>query len=81
MDTVAVDLTGLQIGNEEVPIVIGTVLGGVEREDLRRDCAVDLVEEQQLDYGGLVGKDAEVDAARRTAWRPKEMQPLALVAS
>jgi hypothetical protein len=35
----------------------------VERNDLRGRLSIDLVEEQQLDPFGILGIDAEIDAA------------------
>jgi hypothetical protein len=47
MDPIGVDLAWLEIRDEGMPVVIGAVLIGIERDDLRRLCSVLVIEQQQ----------------------------------
>ena len=59
VDAVAVKLTGVHVGEVAVPHHVG-VLG--QRDRQRLHLGVDRVEETELDAGGVLGKDREVDA-------------------
>ncbi len=59
VDAIAVELTGVHVGEVAVPHHVG-VLG--QRDRQRLHLGVDRVEEAELDAGGVLGKDREVDA-------------------
>ena len=63
VDAVAVELAGGDAGHEGVPVVIGALAARVEVDDARRRGVIDAIEKQQLDAGGVLREDAEVDAA------------------
>ncbi len=58
LDAVAVELAGLQLGEEAVPDVVGAF----GEPDAVRLGPPEIVEEAQLDAGGVFGKEREVDA-------------------
>jgi len=57
-----IDLSRLQSGHHRMPVVIRAVVEWIERDHRRRRRTVGLVKQQELDRGGVPGKDAEVDA-------------------
>ena len=62
---VAVDLPRPEAGHEHVPVVVRAVRAGVQPDHARGRRRAGIVEEQQLDRGGSLREDAEVDAVRR----------------
>jgi hypothetical protein len=70
LDPIAVDLAWLRAGDEHVPVVVGPVGDRVDADRARGLSIVDVVEEQQLDAGGMLREDAEVRPT--LAWRRAE---------
>ena len=64
-DPVAVKLAGSDAWDEGMPVVVGAVMPGIERDDAGGFCIVRPVEEEQFDSGAVPGKYAEIDAARK----------------
>src|SRR5260370_11977482 len=63
LDAVAIELPRLHLRHEEMPIMIGPVSRGVDRNHARRPHVVFPIEEHQLHTGGASREDAEIDAA------------------
>src|SRR4030095_2030976 len=59
---VCVHLPRLQARHKGMPVVVRTMLVGMERNDPRRLCGMPLVDKEQLYQSGTLGIDAEVDA-------------------
>ena len=64
VDSVAIDLAGAESRHEAVPIVVGPVANGIERDHPCGPRVIDGVEEQQLDSGGTGRIDREIHAVR-----------------
>src|SRR6185369_12135718 len=60
VNPIAVDLARRHVGHEDVPIVVGAVGGGIDRNDPRGASIIFPIKEQQLDPGSVPGVDAEV---------------------
>jgi len=60
---IGVDLTRADPRYEGVPVVIGPVSGGIERDHPRGPGIIHSVEEQELETGGVLGVDREIDSA------------------
>jgi hypothetical protein len=60
LDAIAVQLACPQAGDEYMPVVVGTIDGGVDADDARGLGVVDAIEQQQLDPGGMLRENAEV---------------------
>ena len=68
--SVGVNLTGLEVRHKDVPVMIGAVIAGAERNDPCRPCRPLIIEQEKLDQGCALREDAEIDAAG-TDCRPK----------
>jgi hypothetical protein len=72
LDAIAVDLAWRHARDEHVPVVVGAIGGRVDPDHPRGlRAVVDVIEQQQLDSGGVLGEHAEVHAvaARRRSER------------
>src|SRR6185436_12125796 len=71
MKPIAVNLTRADAVNRDVPVVPGAVLRGVETDDVGRVGIGFMVEQRELDRGGMFRVDAEVNTlgANRSANR------------
>jgi hypothetical protein len=63
MDPISIELSRGDAGDERVPIVIGPMGLGIERNDARRPVVVDIVEQTKLYNFAVLREHAEVDAA------------------
>ena len=63
LDAIAVDLACRHPWDECVPIVVRAIVGGIDADNPRRTGIVDMVEQQQLDPGGVTRVDREIHAA------------------
>jgi hypothetical protein len=63
MNTIPVDLPRLHIGDEDVPVIVGSVPSGVETDGTGRYGIFCMVKEQQFNRIGIPGIDAEIDTA------------------
>jgi hypothetical protein len=60
-----IDLSRLNIGNEDMPIVIGAVNDGIQLDDPRRLGVGRLIKEEQLEMCGIARVETEIDPAVR----------------
>ena len=60
---IRIDLSCTDAGHENVPVVVGTVGARIEVDDAHRLQRCGIIEQQQLDPGGLAREHAEVDTA------------------
>jgi hypothetical protein len=60
-----IDLTGADLRDEGVPVVVRLVVLSVERDDAGRLGGILAIEEQEVDLARAPGVDAEVDTAER----------------
>src|SRR5215467_7957103 len=76
MHAIAVKLAALQAWYEHVPVVIGSVGGGINRDHAGRLAVINTLEEQQIHGRRATGEDAKIDSAwnkgrpERTALSP-----------
>jgi hypothetical protein len=63
MSAKSVDLAGLHARNAHMPIVIGTVGRGIDRDHARGAPVVFPIEKQQLHAGSTAREDAEIHTA------------------
>ena len=61
---VPVNLAGFKTRDEDVPVMIGPVLAGIERNHLFRPRRIYVPEQEQFHSGGAFGENAEVNAFR-----------------
>jgi hypothetical protein len=61
MNTIPVDLPRLHIGNEDVPVIVGSVPSGVETDGTGRYGIFCMAKEQQFNRISIPGIEAEID--------------------
>ena len=72
LDAIAIELPGLHIRDEYVPVMVGAVRRRVDRNHARGHSVVFAVEENQLHAGSAARIDAEIHASRDKPWRRAE---------
>jgi len=60
MDTITVDLPGLEAGNEDMPVVISAMTLGIKPDHTNGYRIINVLEEKQFHRVGVFGEDAEI---------------------
>jgi hypothetical protein len=62
VDFESIKLSSLNSRNEGMPVMIGSVVNGIEEDGAGWKSVVHAIEEQQLDTCGSAGEDGEIGA-------------------
>src|SRR6185437_14941023 len=60
---ITINLPGGELRNKGMPVMPGPLGARIERDDAPRPLVLDIIEQQQLDQGGILREDTEIDSA------------------